>query len=152
MKSFGMPILASLFLGLAARAETIQHGKVEFLAVTNVKMFRFTGTAKEFQAKIDRKGAQLNALEIRIPVSSLKTGMEIRDKHTVERVFTADGSTPDIVFTADKSSCGAGASPSEQLCRVNGQLSFRGQRAPFSARGHSRQRLESDRPSRDRRE
>ena len=115
-----------------ALAETAKLGKVEFIAETNVKMFRFTGEAHELQAKIQRKGNQLIQLEIRIPVASIKTGMEIRDKHTVERIFTAaDGSTPDILYSADKSDCKPGASSTEQICLLDGKLTIRGSQKPF---------------------
>src|ERR1019366_2788043 len=92
----------------------------------------FKGEAHEMQAKIQRTGNQLSALEIRIPVNSIKTGMEIRDKHTVERIFTAaDGSTPDIVYTADKSTCKPGASDAEQSCLIDGKLTIRGQQRAY---------------------
>lgn len=127
-----MFVAVAALWSVMASAETVKLGKVAFLAETNVKMFRFTGEAHELQAKIQRNGNQLSQLEIRIPVASIKTGMEIRDKHMVERIFTAvDGSTPDIVYVADKSDCKPGASSQEQSCVLSGKLTLRGEQKDF---------------------
>jgi polyisoprenoid-binding protein YceI len=114
-----------------AFASTPQLGKVGFLAQTNVRMFQFKGEAGELKCKVEREGDRLSQLEIRIPVDSLKTGMEIRDKHMRERIFTAeDGSTPDIVFTSTSAKCEG--QESAKVCTVTGQLSFRGKTQPFT--------------------
>jgi polyisoprenoid-binding protein YceI len=123
-------IASALFPSIAWTLETARiKGTVGFLAETNVKMFRFKGESSELaQSKLSLEGGnRIAALEVRVPVASLKTGMDIRDKHTVERVFTsADGSTPDIVFTAGAGSCVPG-----EKCEVSGTLSFRGVRRPL---------------------
>ena len=123
--------LSAALLAATAHAEIVKLGKLSFLATTNVRMFKFGGEAKEIQAKIERKGTDLSALEIRIPVLQLQTGMEIRDKHMRERIFTAaDGSTPDIVFTGKKSICEP-TSGTDKTCTVDGTLAFRGQVHPY---------------------
>jgi polyisoprenoid-binding protein YceI len=111
---------------------TAQLGKVSFEAKTNVRMFHFSGEAGQIQSKVDVEGDQVRNLEIRIPVESLKTGMEIRDKHMRERVFTAsDGSTPDIVFSSTSAKCQPPSGGAE-TCSLSGQLSFRGMSRPFT--------------------
>jgi polyisoprenoid-binding protein YceI len=129
---FKQALAMALALGATgAHADTAQLGKVEFLAQTNIKMFQFKGEAGELKSKVERKGDALTALEIRIPVEALKTGMEIRDKHMRERIFTADdGSTPDIVFTSASASCQGDGK--EKTCALNGELSFRGKTQPFT--------------------
>jgi polyisoprenoid-binding protein YceI len=125
--SKGSLVLAALlgFLSLA-HAETVQLGKVEFLVDTNVKMFKFRGEAKELQSKIERKGLQLKSLELKFPVSALKTGMDLRDQHMRERIFARkDGSTPDVVFSAKSAECKTGAS-----CELKGDLTIRGETRP----------------------
>jgi len=125
-------LLATCCVSGLAHAENVKLGHVTFLATTNVKMFSFKGEVHEMQAKIQRSGNQLTELEIRIPVNSIKTGMEIRDKHTVERIFTAaDGSTPDIVYIADKSACTPGGAATVQSCVLDGKLTIRGQQKPY---------------------
>jgi polyisoprenoid-binding protein YceI len=124
--------LAAALFSTTSFAATAQLGKVAFEANTNVKMFHFKGEAGDLKSKVEIEADKLKDLEIRIPVDSLKTGMEIRDKHMRERVFTApDGSTPDIVFTSTSASCQAAAG-GVQNCSVSGQLSFRGITKPFT--------------------
>ena len=87
--------------------------------------------AKELQATLERDGANLKSLELKIPVMALKTGMEIRVKHMRERVFTAaDGKLPDIVFKAKESTCQA-PKDGVSACEVKGSLSIRGVEKPY---------------------
>jgi len=96
-------------------ADSVQLGSVKFTASTNVRMFRFSGDVKELSSTLIRKNGKLSSFELHIPVKSIKTGMDIRDKHTQERIFTAaDGSLPDISYVATQAECNAGASASEQ--------------------------------------
>lgn len=117
---------------LPANAEiTSLKGKIAFAADTNMRMFHFAGQTTDFQASVDKSGKQLSHLEIRIPVNSLTTGIDIRDKHMRERIFTAsDGSTPDIVYSASQIDCHDGSSSSSRVCQVGGQLTFRGETHP----------------------
>jgi polyisoprenoid-binding protein YceI len=125
-------IAVATLVSVHSYAFTAQLGKVAFEANTNVKMFHFKGEAGDVKSKVDLQGDKLKDLEIRIPVDSLKTGMEIRDKHMRERIFTAeDGSTPDIVFTSSSATCQPPSGDTEQ-CSLSGQLSFRGKTRPFT--------------------
>lgn len=113
----------------ASAAETLR-GRLDFEAVTNVNMFHFAGGAS-FASPLERKGASLSHLEIRIPIKDLTTGMDIRDKHMRERVFTADdGTTPDLVFKSASSSCTGPEDAGERACTVSGSLDFRGKSNP----------------------
>ena len=120
-------VLASVALAALAQptfADSVALGKVEFLVDTNVKMFKFKGEAGELQSKLERTGASLKHVELTIPVQSLKTGMDLRDRHMRERIFTTtDGKTPDIVFKADSADC-------TSACSVTGTLTIRGQTRP----------------------
>jgi polyisoprenoid-binding protein YceI len=128
--SFWLVVLASSPIG-NARAETVQ-GAITFLAQTNVPGFKFSGETKEFASRIERKGMALGSLEVKIPVDSLKTGMEVRDKHMRERVFAAaDGTLPDIVFKAGKSACHPAGDAGAQDCEITGTLSLRGESKPY---------------------
>jgi polyisoprenoid-binding protein YceI len=112
-------------------ADPVQLGKVEFLVDTNVKMFQFKGEAKELHSKLERNGSQLKSVEISIPVDSLKTGMDMRDRHMKARIFTKkDGTTPDVTFKGDKSDCKPGEAASVLKCEVQGKLSIRGESRP----------------------
>ena len=111
-------------LAQSASADSVALGKVEFLVDTNIKMFKFKGEAGELQSKLEHTGASLKHVELTIPVQSLKTGMDMRDRHMRERIFTTgDGKTPDIVFQADAMQCTG-------QCELTGTLTIRGQTRP----------------------
>jgi polyisoprenoid-binding protein YceI len=117
-------LLVGGLLAQSALADTVALGKVEFFVDTNVKMFKFKGTAGELQSKLVHTGPQLTHVELSIPVQSLKTGMDLRDRHMRERIFTtADGKSPDVLFTADSAQCSA-------QCEVTGNLTIRGETRP----------------------
>jgi len=116
----------------AMQSGSVGLGKVSFTAETNVKMFKFTGNATDLHSKFQRDGESLSSFELSIPVAALKTGMDIRDRHMQERVFTTDsGSMPDIVFKSSQSTCGAGDSKTERKCEIQGFLTIRGQEKPY---------------------
>lgn len=126
MKIFNVVLAFSVavVLAQAAFADTVALGKVEFLVDTNIKMFKFKGEAQELQSKLEHTGTTLKHVELTIPVQSLKTGMDMRDRHMRERIFTtADGKTPDIVFKADSLSCTG-------QCQLTGTLTIRGETRP----------------------
>jgi polyisoprenoid-binding protein YceI len=75
-------------------------------------------------------GFLVERLDATVPVSSLNTGMGVRDDHMRKYVFTAaDGNTPDLRFVAENVTCaGAGRTTT---CPVVGQLAIRGVAKPF---------------------
>lgn len=121
-----------LLLSANCLAESVQLGNIKFLANTNVKMFKFTGEVKDLSSSLVRTSGTLSSFELKIPVKSIKTGMDIRDKHMQERIFTAtDNSMPDITYKASKADCKQGSSASEQNCVITGELNIRGEKQPF---------------------
>jgi polyisoprenoid-binding protein YceI len=136
-KWVGTPLIV-LLAGSSAFAASVKIESVKFTANTNVKMFKFTGEAKDLSSEIvlatpvGQSPSTLQSLVIHIPVSSLKTGMKIRDDHTRERIFTTDdGKVPDVLYQATHADCTPGKSPTEQNCRIEGQLSIRGEKKDF---------------------
>lgn len=71
-------------------AESVQLGNIKFIANTNVRMFKFTGEVKDLSSSLARANGTLSSFELRIPVKSIRTGMDIRDKHMQERIFLTD--------------------------------------------------------------
>jgi polyisoprenoid-binding protein YceI len=113
-------------------ADTVQLGNIKFTANTNVRMFKFTGEVKDLTSSLARTNGTLSSFALTIPVKSIKTGMDIRDKHMQERVFTAsDNTLPDITYKATSADCKPGASATEQVCVVAGQMSIRGETKPY---------------------
>ena len=86
MKNLSWVLAVAALLSHSAFADSVALGKVEFLVDTNVKLFKFKGQAGELQSKLVHTGPQLTHLELSIPVQSLKTGMDMRDRHMRERI------------------------------------------------------------------
>jgi polyisoprenoid-binding protein YceI len=67
-----------------------------------------------------------------MPVTALRTGMRLRDKHMRERIFeTEAGDMPDVVFASERSTCRRVEDAAR--CRIIGTLSIRGIARPLSA-------------------
>jgi polyisoprenoid-binding protein YceI len=131
MKSVSFFLVATLVSASLARAESIHLGKIQFVANTNVKMFKFTGEAKDMTSKVVRAGGGLQSFEFTIPVAQIRTGMEVRDKHMYERIFTAaDGKLPDLTYQSSKVDCKA-LEGGVQTCAITGKLTFRGETKEF---------------------
>jgi len=125
--------LAIAFLASATcMAETVQLGTIKFVANTNVKMFKFTGEVKDLTSTVTRTKGAISAFELHIPVKSIKTGMDVRDKHMNERIFEdANKTLPDLVYQASKVDCQPAAPASPQTCQVTGNLTMRGETKPL---------------------
>jgi len=131
-KTLFVPFLFAALAAISqARAETIQLGKIQFVANTNVKMFKFTGEAKSLVSKITRANGAIQSFEFTIPVAEIRTGMDVRDKHMYERIFTtADGKLPDLTYQSSKVECKA-AEAGTQTCAISGKLTFHGETKEF---------------------
>ncbi|HEY1305342.1 MAG TPA: YceI family protein [Vicinamibacterales bacterium] len=74
----------------------------------------------------------IEQLQATLPVSTLTTGIALRDEHMKKYVFTtADGQVPDVTFAADKADCSSGKRDNA-ICQVSGALSIRGTARPFA--------------------
>jgi polyisoprenoid-binding protein YceI len=64
-------------------------------------------------------------------VTTLSTGLSLRDEHMRRYIFTPDdGQLPDVRFIAGKTRCSAEVS-GRSACKVVGELSVRGTTRPF---------------------
>lgn len=126
------PLLLVLAGIASSSADSIHPTKVQFVANTNVKMFKFTGEAKDMTSTVARADGSLRSFEFAIPISAIKTGMDVRDKHMVERIFTtAEGKTPDVGYRSKKVECKPANEPGTQTCSISGDLTIRGQTKDF---------------------
>lgn len=113
---------------------TVQSGTVTFAAKTSVPLANIEGKSAGLAGRVTvrrvSQGLRLEGIEAWTPVATLTTGMDLRDQHMRERVFTApDGTTPDVRFASQGAVCSAAAQ--EVTCQVPGELSFRGSTRPL---------------------
>ena len=139
-KSFAIVVcLAAVCHGAdSGTAAAVEGGTASFVVNTTVPGISVKGksTALEARAVVQRvpDGLHLEKVEASIAVTSLRTGMAIRDEHMRRYIFTtADGKTPDLRFETDQVPCTVQAGRSNEFsCRVSGTLTIRGVARPFS--------------------
>jgi polyisoprenoid-binding protein YceI len=110
--------------------KNVLPARVTFTVETNVKALTIHGASEQaaVSLEVEKSGTAILLKDVAasIPVSTLKTGMELRDKHMRERIFLAqDGTTPDVTFKAAQASCQAATE-----CAVKGELQLRGTSRP----------------------
>ena len=119
----------------AGNVKTEPSGTATFEATTNIPGITVHGKSDAVRAKLDMRrspdGLLLDNVEAWVAVSSLTTGMALRDEHMRKLVFTGpDGHAPDIRFSGRQARCPV--SPGRELqCRISGTLSIRGAERPF---------------------
>lgn len=109
-----------------AQKKTLELEQLQFTAPVNLKALTVRGEAKTLMGSVetDENGA-LRAIEARVPIESLTTGMKIRDQHMKDRIFAAkDGTLPDLAFKSTQVLCSADA------CEVQGALAIAGRTKP----------------------
>jgi polyisoprenoid-binding protein YceI len=114
----------------------VHSGTVTFDASTNVSAISVHGksSALEGHARVRQteQGLAIDAVEASVPVSTLGTGMGLRDSHMRKYVFTtADGQVPDVKLDAGHAVCSPVASH-DMTCQLSGNLEIRGVLRPFS--------------------
>jgi polyisoprenoid-binding protein YceI len=114
----------------------VHGGTVTFDASTNVSAISVHGksSALEGHARVRQteQGLAIEAVEASVPVSTLVTGMGLRDSHMRKYVFTtADGLVPDVKLDAGHAVCSP-ASSHDMTCELSGNLEIRGVLRPFT--------------------
>jgi polyisoprenoid-binding protein YceI len=128
------------FAGALRPADTeiigIESGTVSFDVVTNALGYNFAVSSNAIKGSLelsrDTSGLVLQKMDYTLPVESLSSGINVRDEHMRQQVFTTkDGQIPDLRFVADKAPCPAKKAP-EFACKISGSLTIRGIARPFS--------------------
>ena len=121
-------------------AAAVEGGTASFVVNTTVPGISVKGksTALEAHAVVERvpDGLHLEKVEASIAVTSILTGMAIRDEHMRRYIFTtADGKTPDLKFETDRrlAPCRPGEAMSSPA-RYPAHLRFAAWRGPFRCR------------------
>lgn len=121
----------------ASRASV--SGSVSFEVATNVFGTTVKGKSRSLSGAtrlVDRQGElRLEQIEAAVPVSTLRTGIRLRDEHMRDYIFaTPDQQTPDVTFAAPAAECANGADRRNQgsyTCTSAGTLTIRGTARPF---------------------
>jgi polyisoprenoid-binding protein YceI len=141
----GISLSTALAIAVAPAAFAADHestsievhgGTVTFDASTNVSAISVHGksSALEGHARVRQteQGLAIEAVEASVSVSTLATGMGLRDSHMRKYVFTtADGQVPDVKLDAGHAVCSPSASH-DMTCQLSGNLEIRGVLRPFT--------------------
>lgn len=125
-------IVSSLH-GFGAETVSTSTGKSSFTAKTNISAVTVQGKSNQLTVKcsVSRQGdvLELNDIEAQVPVTSLSTGMGVRDRHMQERIFkSSDGKMPDLRFASSHSECSRNGN--DFTCRITGEFTLRGVARP----------------------
>ena len=126
--TWGLVAASALFgiRGMSAASDgavvEVRGGTAIFNVATNIPAIGVHGKSSELDARATVRdgsdGLALDAVEARLPVKSLTTGMGLRDDHMRKLVFTnPDGSVPDITFSA-RAACAPANEASGPVHRV----------------------------------
>jgi polyisoprenoid-binding protein YceI len=121
----------------AVQAIVVENGIASFYVRTNIPGIEISGKSGEVKAHVrvhhDRNGLNVERIEARVPVMSLKTGMSLRDEHMRKRIFTTErGEVPELRFESGDVTC-PGVSPGhEAKCTIAGTMVIRGIPHAFS--------------------
>lgn len=122
----------------AASASTVdvEKGSAAFELPTNMPGIQVKGKSSMLSgAAVVRRDAEALVFErvkASFPVSSLTTGMKVRDEHMRKYIFeTTTGEQPDVQFVSDKITCAAHGSRGLE-CDAAGVLTIRGKSGPLA--------------------
>jgi polyisoprenoid-binding protein YceI len=115
---------------------SVRGGSVAFEVATNLFGTTVRGKSTALEAgtdvRVGASGLLLEHLEASVPVTSLKTGIALRDRHMLEQIFqTGDGELPDVRFAADGAECSRAAGDA-YACVASGLLTIRNTPRPFA--------------------
>jgi len=134
----GLIVMASAVFGVTAVAGDngstgavvmeVIRGTLSFEVATNVPALRVHGKSSAIAGRArfrsGPEGVVLEQIEARVPVSSLGTGLGLRDEHMRKYIFTTgDGETPDVQFSGDRADCPT--SGGRTTCTLDGVLAIR---------------------------
>lgn len=133
--TMGLAAVTAAWPGVSSPLEV--QGSASFVAATNVPGINVHGESKAVNARVSvierAEGLTLERVEATLPVSTLATGMSLRDEHMRKLVFTSpDGGMPDVTFVSRDAACSTIRSNRQATCAVAGELAIRGIVRPFT--------------------
>jgi polyisoprenoid-binding protein YceI len=135
-------VLATVAFGARTLAQEeaasvkVNAGSVTFEVSTNVFSTTVQGESRTITgATRVHDGAsalRLEQVEATVPVTSLRTGIKLRDEHMRKYIFeTPEGQLPDVRFSANAADCPQAAGGG-YTCTATGELAIRGTPRPFA--------------------
>lgn len=114
----------------------VNGGTVSFTADTNFSAVTVHGKSDRLMARFRIREEEGNLvienLDAELDSSNLTTGMNIRDRHMRERIFTtSNGSVPPLRFHSDQVTCPAAGGGAQSACEFNGTFFLRGVGQPL---------------------
>jgi polyisoprenoid-binding protein YceI len=130
--------IAQPSLSTGAALVNITEGTVSFEVGTNVFGTTVRGKSNALKARAGVRdgasGLRVERLEASVPVTSLKTGIGLRDRHMLQYIFrTESGQLPDVRFVADQAECQRDVRE-VYACVASGLLTIRTNSQPFAIR------------------
>src|SRR5262249_18839832 len=116
----------------------VANGSAKFDAPTTISAISVHGESNAISgsARVSSQGGALRIeiFEGRLDPATLKTGIDLRDRHMRDKIFAEGGGLPELYFVAANAQCNEN-SP----CQVNGQFTLRGVTRPvmFMAKVHN---------------
>jgi polyisoprenoid-binding protein YceI len=122
-----------------------KSGKVAFNVDANVAFLKVSGSSSAIkgggEATISGDVATIRGLRFEVDPKTLKTGIDLRDQHMYEKVFTAaDGSIPPLVLRADRFEARRNPKTSKWEGNFQAQVSIRGVTKPVRFRASAEQK------------
>jgi len=115
----------------AATLVKVTGGVATFDSTTNMPGIGVKGKSNSMSGEVSvihtAEGLSLQSINATVPVTTLATGMKMRDEHMRKLIFaTSSGDAPDLQFRAEAASCGQHGSGREFTCSLTGNLQIRG--------------------------
>jgi len=119
----------------AGQEHQLKLGSIHFLATTNLGPVKVHGEAQKLNGTVQINQGQATALQFTIPVESLNSGMNFRDKDMRKDVFrTKDGKLPALQFHSDQIQCQKAGDGYD--CQVSGQFAIQARPAEIHFKMH----------------
>jgi polyisoprenoid-binding protein YceI len=114
-----------------------KSGKISFNVDSNVPFLKVSGASSDIKGKgeaaVNGDTVIVRNLQFEVDPKTFKTGIELRDQHLYEKVFTAsDGSIPPVVLRADRFEAAPNGKASTWEGKLHAQLTMRGVTKPVS--------------------
>jgi len=118
----------SLIVVLPATTLAATLESLEFTVPVSVSALTIHGKVENQDFQIEKNEKGIQSIQISIPADHFKTGIELRDRHMRDKIFTdSQGTVHPIAFKSKNIVCS-----STDSCKASGSLSIRGITRPYN--------------------
>ena len=102
--AFALPLFAHTVASAQVRSFKVDEAESKIQFVSDAPLERFTGTSKKVsgEVKLDPAKASQTKAEIKVPVDTIKTGIDLRDHHLTQENWLDAKKYPDAKFVITK--------------------------------------------------